>query len=87
MLYTRLDAFRRRMASWDILAPLFDVVVHDLTTLSFEDQFRLLSDASHFVAPEGAYFTSTVVMKPSARVLDIGTVKPSSWAELFGSAR
>jgi capsular polysaccharide biosynthesis protein len=83
LLYTRSDAFRRRLLDSSRIDRYFDAVVHEMPR-TFEEQLRMFSDVSHFVSVEGAHMTNVVLMRPSARVLSLQVHKENSWPKMFG---
>lgn len=85
ILYTREDAFRRRILNSPEIADLFDVVVDNLE-IPFSQQVQLFSRASHFVAPEGAHMTNLIVMNPAASVLSLQVEQHNSWPEMLGTS-
>ncbi len=85
ILYTRGDAFRRRMCNYERLAPLFDIVVNSLQ-LSFQEHVQLFSSASHMVSIEGANMTNIVLMQPNSAVFSIQVGSQNSWPLMFGTA-
>jgi hypothetical protein len=79
VLYFRNDAPRRKMAGYSgSIDHLFDKVITDMASLSFEDQVRLFMNCSHLVTIEGAHLTNINFMNENAKVLDI-TPFPNSW--------
>ena len=79
VLYLRNDAPRRKMVGYSgSIDHLFDKVITNMATLSFEDQVRLFMNCSHLVTIEGAHLTNIIFMNENARVLDI-TPHYNSW--------
>jgi len=86
-LYFRNDASRRKMLNYtDDLNYLFDEIVEDMGSKTFEEQVRLFHKTTHFVTIEGAHITNIIFMNPNAKILVFSPIK-NSWQEMFGTSR
>ena len=86
VLYLRNDATRRKMVNYnDELNYLFDDIVVDMGSKTFEEQVKLFNKTTHFVTIEGAHLTNIIFMNPSTKILIFSPTK-NSWQEKFGTS-
>lgn len=86
MLYFRDDASRRKMMNYNNeLNHLFDEIVVDMGSKTFEEQVRLFHKATHFITIEGAHITNIIFMNPSTKILVFSPIR-NSWQEMFGTS-
>ena len=87
VLYFRDDASRRRMMNHNNeLNHLFDEIVVDMGSKTFEEQVRLFHKATHFITIEGAHLTNIIFMNPSTKILVFSPII-NSWPKMFGTSR
>ena len=87
VLYFRNDASRRKMINYnDNLNDMFDEIVIDMATKTFEEQVKLFNKMTHFVTIEGAHLTNILFMNPNAKILIFSPIK-NSWQLMFGTSR
>lgn len=86
VLYFRDDASRRKMMNYNNeLNHLFDEIVVDMGSKTFEEQVRLFHKATHFITIEGAHITNIIFMNPSTKILVFSPIR-NSWQEMFGTS-
>jgi len=87
ILYTRRDVVKRQLLGTENIEKYFDLVIHDMSKYSPEEQIKLFKSCSHFVAVNGAHMANIVFMDYNTNVMDIQLVEPNSWQEKFGSGK
>tara|TARA_Y100000741_G_C18249873_1_gene556912 strand:+ start:1156 stop:1890 length:735 start_codon:yes stop_codon:yes gene_type:complete len=86
VLYFRNDASRRKIENYDNnLNDMFDEIVIDMATKTFEEQVKLFNKMTHFVTIEGAHLTNILFMNPNAKILIFSPIK-NSWQLMFGTS-
>lgn len=85
VLYYREDCKRRKLinVNQDIYK-YFDLVIKDMSKLSFEEQVTIFMKTSHFVTTEGAHITNIIFMNKDAKILNICN-NNNSWQVMFGT--
>lgn len=87
VLYFRDDASRRKMMNYNNeLNHLFDEIVVDMGSKTFEEQVRLFHKATHFITIEGAHLTNTIFMNTNTKILVFSPTN-NSWQKMFGTSR
>jgi len=87
VLYFRDDASRRKMMNHNNdLNHLFDEIIVDMGSKTFEEQVRLFHKTTHFVTCEGAHLTNIIFMNINTKILVFSPIK-NSWQEMFGTSR
>lgn len=87
VLYFRDNATRRKLLNYNNeLNHLFDEIVVDMGSKTFEEQVRLFHKTSHLVTIEGAHLTNIIFMEPQAKILTFSPIR-NSWQEMFGTSR
>ncbi len=85
VLYLRNDSSRRRMICYNgELDHLFDEVVVDMGSKTFEEQVKLFNKTTHFVTIEGAHMTNILFMNSNTKIL-IFSPTNNSWQKMFGT--
>ena len=87
VLYFRDDASRRKMMNYsNDLNHLFNEIVVDMGSKTFEEQVRLFHKSTHFIKIDGAHLTNILFMNPSTKILVFSPIK-NSWQVMFGTSR
>jgi len=87
VLYFRDDASRRKMLNYNNeLNHLFDEIVVDMGSKTFEEQVRLFHKTTHFITIEGAHLTNILFMNHNSKILIFSPVR-NSWQEMFGTSK
>lgn len=87
VLYFRDDASRRKMMNYNNeLNHLFDEIIVDMGSKTFEEQVRLFHKTTHFVTIEGAHLTNILFMNLNTKILVFSPIR-NSWQEMFGTSR
>ena len=84
VLYFRNEANTRKMINGE-LDNLFDEIIYDMSSLSFENYVKLFMKTSHFVTIEGANLTNIIFMNKESKVLSISN-QDNSWPVMFGTS-
>ena len=86
ILYFRDDASRRKMMNYNNeLNYLFDEIVVDMGSKTFEEQVRLSHKATHFVTIEGAHLTNIIFMNNNTKILIFSPIC-NNWQQMFGTS-
>jgi hypothetical protein len=86
VLYLRDETPRRKMISYNNqLNYLFDEVITDMSSLSFEYQVKLFMKCGLFVTIDGAHMTNVIFMNKKSKILVLTTKEKHCWTNLFGT--
>jgi len=86
VLYFRDDSSRRKMVNYNNdLNHLFDEIVVDMGSKTFEEQVRLFNKTTHFVTIEGAHLTNIIFMNNNTKILIFSPISNSS-QKMFGTS-
>tara|TARA_Y100000992_G_C21155209_1_gene438265 strand:- start:104 stop:826 length:723 start_codon:yes stop_codon:yes gene_type:complete len=86
VLYFRDDASRRKMMNYNNeLNHLFDEIVIDMGSKTFEEQVRLSHKVTHFVTIEGAHLTNIIFMNNNTKILVFSPIH-NSWQVMYGTS-
>ena len=86
VLYFRDDASRRKMINYNNeLNYLFDEIVVNMGSKTFEEQVRLFHRATHLVTIEGAHITNIIFMNHNTKILVFSPIH-NSWQIKFGTS-
>jgi hypothetical protein len=86
VLYFRDDARRRKMENYNNdLNYLFNEIVVNMGSKTFEEQVILFHKATHLVTIEGAHITNILFMNPRTKILIFSPTR-NSWQEMFGTS-
>jgi capsular polysaccharide biosynthesis protein len=77
---------RRKITNYNNeLNHLFDKVITDMSSLSFDEQVRLFRKCAFFVTIDGAQMTNVIFMNKKSKILVITTKENNCWTNLFGT--
>jgi capsular polysaccharide biosynthesis protein len=85
VLYGRSDCNSRKLLNTNNIINKFDLIIDDMSKLSFEEQVKIFMKTSHFVTTEGAHLTNIIFMNKNAQILDICNTY-NSWQKMFGTS-
>lgn len=86
VLYLRPEMPRRKIMNYNNeLNHLFDEVITDMSSLSFDDQVRLFRKCSLFVSIDGAAMANIIFMNKKSKVLVVTTQANNCWTNMFGT--
>ena len=85
VLYGRFDCNTRKLLNINNIINKFDLIINDMSKLSFEEQVKIFMKTSHFVTTEGAHLTNIIFMNKNAQILDICNTY-NSWQKMFGTS-
>jgi hypothetical protein len=86
VLYFRDDASRRKMLNYNNdLNHLFDEIIVDMGSKTFEEQVSLFHKTTHFVTIEGSHLTNIIFMNVNTKILVFSPIR-NSWQEMFGTS-
>tara|TARA_B100001093_G_C26758127_1_gene984396 strand:+ start:778 stop:1500 length:723 start_codon:yes stop_codon:yes gene_type:complete len=87
VLYFRDDTTRRKMLNYNNdLNHMFDEVITNMGSKSFEDQVKLFNKTTHFVTIEGAHLTNIIFMNSNTNILVFSPIF-NSWQVMFGTSK
>jgi len=87
VLYCRDDCKTRKLLNVNqSIYKHFDLIITDLSKLTFEEQVKMFMKTSHLVTLEGASLTNIIFMNKNAKVLDICN-NNNSWQIMFGTSK
>ena len=85
VLYGRSDCNSRRLLNIDNIINKFDLIIDDMSKLTFEEQVKIFMKTSHLITTEGAHLTNIIFMNKNAKILDICNTH-NSWQKMFGTS-
>ena len=86
VLYFRDETPRRKMINYDNqLNFIFDEVITDMSSLSFDYQVRLFMKCGLFVTIDGAQMTNIIFMNKKSKILVLTTKYNNCWTNMFGT--
>lgn len=87
VLYFRDDASRRKMLNYNNnLNHMFDEIIVNMGSKTFEEQIKLFNKATHFVTIEGAHITNIIFMNLNTKILVFSPII-NSWPKMFGTSK
>tara|TARA_B100000925_G_scaffold291113_1_gene278100 strand:- start:367 stop:1080 length:714 start_codon:yes stop_codon:yes gene_type:complete len=87
VLYFRDDASRRKMLNYNNdLNHMFDEIIVNMGSKTFEEQIKLFNKATHFVTIEGAHMTNIIFMNLNTKILIFSPIK-NNWQQMFGTSK
>jgi hypothetical protein len=87
VLYLRNECDRRKMLNYNSeLNKHFDIIISDMSQLTFEEQVKLFMKCSHFITIDGAQLTNIIFMNKDAIIYNISTTN-NCWTIMFGLSK